>query len=96
MTHLIPWVLHKGWEILGQFSKFQGEVKCTHTSLAKVDEFFHLSFPHKSKKERIKEIPIEDLPTHWTTSKCPIISPLCIPCFGHIIELIGHQLDLLN
>ena len=64
MTHLIPNIV---WSILGQLSKLQRVVKYTHTSLMMVDKFFHLIFPHLSRKEPIKKIPLEGLPSQWTT-----------------------------
>ena len=47
----------------------------------KVDEFFHLRYPHISRKEPIKEIPLEDLPIHWTTTVCLNIPPLHVPLY---------------
>ena len=48
--------------------KFQGVVKYAHISLTKVDEFFHLIFPHFSMIEPINKNLLEDLPSHWPTS----------------------------
>ena len=68
MTIPITWVRHQGWSILRQFSKLQGVVNYTHTSLTKFVEFFHFSFPQISREEPIKEGYFEDIPGHQTTS----------------------------
>ena len=68
----------------------------THTSLVKVDEVHHFSFPHLARNKSIKKSLLEDLSSHRTTPQWPIISPLDEPCLRHVLELISGQLGLLT
>ena len=66
-----------------------------HTPLAEVNEFHHLGFSHLSREKLIKKCLLEDFISHRPSSKRSFISPLHIPCLGHILELVCGQLGLL-
>ena len=68
----------------------------THTPLAEINEFHHLSLSHISREKSVKKYLLEDLPIHRPSSKRSIISLLHIPSLGHILELVCGQLGLLS
>ena len=93
-TYLIPWVRNQGKSILGQFGEIQGALLHTHTSWMKVDELIHFGLLFLLRKEVINKIPSKHLRSDRTLSQVLIVSPLGVPCFIYILELIGWYLGL--
>ena len=64
MAYFISRITHQRRSIIGQQDEFQRLLLNIHTSLKKVDEFFHLCLSNLSWEKTIMKYPPKDFPTY--------------------------------
>lgn len=93
-VHLCPTICYYSKSILSQLSELETLLLYTHTPLAYIYEFWHFALPQLLGKESITEGCLESSPSNPKFSNQPLILPLLISIFSHIIELVGGQFRL--